>query len=155
MALQVCKGRAVRGAGLCGPWLRATAMASSFSFSSRKAEEHLMQTAAQPARACSTLGYWRSSWQNKGSDNLSCVSLLLNKRFLARTSSKQKQIPLVMGVSAVRERCSVWPCALVRLTDTVYRMWRTSLSLEHSDPGGRPIAGSGCHGNTHDPKPVC
>lgn len=140
------------GAGLCGLWLRATAMASSFTFSSRKAEEHLMQPAAQ---ACSTLGYWRSSWQDKGSDNLSCVSLLLNKRFLACTSSKKKQLPLVMGVGAVRERCSVWACALVRLTDTVYRMWRTSPSLEHSAPGARPITGSEYHGNMQDPKPVC
>lgn len=120
------------------PWVRVTAMAWSFSLSSRKAEEQLIWTAAQPVWACTTLGYWRSSWQNKGSDNLSCVSLLLNKRFLACTSSKQNQLSLVMGVSKSKERCSVWVCTLVRLTETVYRMWITSPSLERSALGTRP-----------------
>lgn len=127
LSWQVWKPRAVRGAARCGPWVRATAMACSFSFSSRKAEEHLTRAAARPVWACTTLGYRRSSWQNKGSDNLSCVSLLLNKRFLACTSSKQNQLSLVLGLSTSRARCSVWVCALERLAEAVYRMCITSL----------------------------
>lgn len=96
-----------------GAGVQTELLAVSCSFS-RSSESRGAAPAAQPVWARTTLAYWRRSWPNKGSGDQSCVSLLLNWSCLACRSSKQKQLPLAVGVGTSRERCSVRPCALVR-----------------------------------------
>lgn len=121
----------------------------------RKGGGALTWPVAQPVWACTTLAYWRSSWQNKGSDNLSSVSFCSTRRsWLAQAQSKTSSL----WFWSKHKQGKMLPVGLHfgEAHRDVCRMWITSPSPEHSALGARPGSqGSGCHGNTWDPKPVC